>query len=151
MTNRDTGTDTDSSPPLAAAARTSGVLQQYLSDLRQSGEAGRDGGRGGDVLLPYVLSPLHLVAMLATARLWGQAAHLMYSLLALPAALFSTGLARQHLASHLKSSQLPFALTRLVETAESAAERKREREGGLMGWEYYAQECAHYSSSTQQR
>lgn len=122
-----------------------GVLLQYLHDLRCRGRVVDGGGVERELLLPYAFSPPHLVASLAASHLLGQAARLLYSLLALPAALFSEQLARQHLASHLSLGRLPFALIRLEEAAvllqkraESGANARERR----MGWVMYAQECA---------
>ena len=102
-----------------------GVLRGYLSQLRSD---------RADIKLPYVLSPLHMIATLASKQLYGQAAHIMYSILALPPALFSEGLARQYLAWHLSNDELPFALNRLEEVKSNAG----------MGWDMYARECALY-------
>lgn len=111
-----------------------GVLLQFFRALRQHWVAQRE---PGPELLPYVLSPLRLVVSLARSRRTAQAAQLLYSLLALPATLYSAPLARRQLSLHLQAGRMPLVLSRLQE--------------GEAWEETYAEECALLVSEQRQR
>lgn len=130
---------TDCEEGVVGANSSEGVLQQYVAVLAHC----RDVSTEMSVLLPYALSPLRLALCLASCRLFGQASQLLFSLLGLPVAMFSSRLARQQLDWHIASGRLPLALSRLEETSTSSGVgiAARQQSAYWLGWEMHARMC----------